>query len=345
FLSIFHLIIHRLCMFIEMRGMAQEGLFRISGNAKLIDKLKASFDSQGDAPLEHEADVASAAGLLKTFFRELPEPLIPPKMYSSFLEATQSTQHNPEIRMARLRSLIQTMPDENLIVLRYLCRFLHKVSQHEEATRMNSSALGIVFGPNLFRFADDLQGLQDQAITNQVVTVFIASYFAVFEQPLRVFIPGSSTSIGDGSGSTNIPALMINDALLSQQKRRSCSEERPPSPAQFSLVCLRRCSSSEDMMLGTMSSQAQDQSLRPSLVATDYNNLPAQTEPSRNAGAEVYEEVDDNPGQQMETDNGGSVEDGHDSSPVKCPRASAEAYDVLGHSMPSLPKRAAVTGE
>lgn len=56
-------------MFIEMRGMAQEGLFRISGNAKLIDKLKASFDSQGDAPLEQEADIASAAGLLKTFFR------------------------------------------------------------------------------------------------------------------------------------------------------------------------------------------------------------------------------------------------------------------------------------
>lgn len=56
-------------MFIEMRGIAQEGLFRISGNAKLIDKLKMSFDSQGDAPLEQEADIASAAGLLKTFFR------------------------------------------------------------------------------------------------------------------------------------------------------------------------------------------------------------------------------------------------------------------------------------
>lgn len=61
--------LYRLCMFIELRGMAQEGLFRISGNARLIDKLKSSFDSQGDAPLEHEADIASAAGLLKTYFR------------------------------------------------------------------------------------------------------------------------------------------------------------------------------------------------------------------------------------------------------------------------------------
>lgn len=73
-------------------------------------------------------------------------------MYPAFLEATQSTQHDPDLRMARLRVLIQTMPEENLIVLRYLCRFLHKVSQHEETTRMNASALGIVFGPNLFRY-------------------------------------------------------------------------------------------------------------------------------------------------------------------------------------------------
>lgn len=54
-------------------------------------------------------------------------------------------------------------------------------------------------------------------------------------------------------------------------------------------------------------------------------------------------------GQRMDTDAGGGgggvayEESSHDSSPVKCPRA--EAYDVLGHSMPSLPKRAAVSRE
>lgn len=106
----------------------------------------------------------------------------------------------------------------------------------------------------IFRFADDLQGLQDQAVTNQVVTVLIASYFAVFEQPLTVLIPATTSTAVDG-GCMNIPALMINDALLSQQKRRSCSEERPPSPAQFSLVRLRRCSSSEDMMIAGNTSQ------------------------------------------------------------------------------------------
>ena len=57
--------------------MLQEGLFRISGNAKIVDKLKQSFDNNGDAPLETDGDLAAAAALLKQFLRELPQPLIP----------------------------------------------------------------------------------------------------------------------------------------------------------------------------------------------------------------------------------------------------------------------------
>ena len=71
-------IVTRLCNYIENSGgMLQEGLFRISGNAKLVEKLKQSFDSTGDASLEVEGDFPSAAALLKQFLRELPQPLIP----------------------------------------------------------------------------------------------------------------------------------------------------------------------------------------------------------------------------------------------------------------------------
>uniref|UniRef100_A0A023GC14 Rho-GAP domain-containing protein n=1 Tax=Amblyomma triste TaxID=251400 RepID=A0A023GC14_AMBTT len=46
---------------------------------------------------------------------------------------------------------------------------------------MTPSALGIVFGPNIFRFSEDLQGLKEQAVTNQVVTYFIDHYNSIFE--------------------------------------------------------------------------------------------------------------------------------------------------------------------
>uniref|UniRef100_A0A2R5L530 Putative gtpase-activator protein n=2 Tax=Ornithodoros turicata TaxID=34597 RepID=A0A2R5L530_9ACAR len=175
------LVIVRLCQYIESRGMAQEGLFRVSGNARLVDKLRWSFDQTGDAPLEAEGDVVSAAALLKLLFRELPEPLVAPTLHRAFLDAIQVAAHDKEECTRRLKCLVEQLPPGNFAVLKYLCHFLHRVAQSQDRTRMTPSALGIVFGPNLFRFTDDLQGLKEQAVTNQVVTCFIANYTSIFE--------------------------------------------------------------------------------------------------------------------------------------------------------------------
>lgn len=51
----------------------------------------------------------------------------------------------------RLKPLVAVLPNENFIVLKYLCSFLHRVSLNEDSNRMNSFSLGIVFGPNIFR--------------------------------------------------------------------------------------------------------------------------------------------------------------------------------------------------
>jgi hypothetical protein len=51
----------------------------------------------------------------------------------------------------RMRALVAVLPVENFFVLKYLCCFLNKVAQNEARNRMNSSSLGIVFGPNIFR--------------------------------------------------------------------------------------------------------------------------------------------------------------------------------------------------
>lgn len=83
-------IISRLCNFIESNsGLTLEGLFRVSGNVKLVERLKNSFDTFGDAPLEAVGDVPSAAALVKLFLRELPEPVIPTTAHRSFLDVMQ----------------------------------------------------------------------------------------------------------------------------------------------------------------------------------------------------------------------------------------------------------------
>ena len=83
-------VVTRLCNFIEKEsGLQQEGLFRISANVRLVERLKNSFNESGDAPLEDSGDVAAAAALLKQFLRDLPQPVIPSHLNQPFFAAVR----------------------------------------------------------------------------------------------------------------------------------------------------------------------------------------------------------------------------------------------------------------
>ncbi|KAI1292272.1 Protein FAM13A [Halotydeus destructor] len=273
-------VMSRLCDFIESNsGMFCEGLFRVSGNAKLIEKLRQSFDSSGDAPLETDGDVPSAAALLKLFLRELPEPVIPLQLHPLFLEAAKEYSLDKEGAIVTIKELISLLPEENFSMLKYLSSFLRRVSNHESQNRMNSSSLGIVFGPNLFRVnADDYEGLKEQAITNQVVGAFITDYCFLFEEdsdenlgkhelgnlePLHVDIPVNviTESVQRKQDFSSVPLLALNSQIISSKTKgtkrkeqrqssespniRSSSEERNPKEAAE--LDIRRCNSSEEM--------------------------------------------------------------------------------------------------
>ena len=70
------------------------------------------------------------------------------KFYAFSISAFQS---NHEECVRQQKNLIQQLPEEHYIVLQYLIRFLVMVAQYESTNKMNSMALAIVFGPNLFR--------------------------------------------------------------------------------------------------------------------------------------------------------------------------------------------------
>ncbi|XP_035209208.1 protein FAM13A-like isoform X2 [Stegodyphus dumicola] len=199
-------IITRLCQYIQRTGLTQEGLFRISGNARSVERLRASFDRSGDAPLETEGDVPSAAALLKLFLRELPDPIIPLAMHCQFLNAVKDK--DKEESVACLTDLVEKLPSVNYSILNYLSSFLKQVSDLEDQNRMSASSLGIVFGPNLFRVTEDLVGLKEQSLTNQIVTYFITDYQEIFKKE-DIFMCNtcfSSTSIN--STSHQVAAMM-----------------------------------------------------------------------------------------------------------------------------------------
>ncbi|RWS31445.1 protein FAM13A-like protein [Leptotrombidium deliense] len=228
-------VMSRLCNFIEdNNGLQFEGLFRTSGNAKLIEKLRTTFDSEGDAPLETDGDIPAAAALLKLFLRELPDSLIPSSMHFDFLNSVRGFAVDKENTVCQLQGLVGSLPDENYFMLKYLSNFLRRVASQESHNRMNPGSLGIVFGPNIFRVStDDYKGLKEQALTNQIVSLFISEYETIFEGKRKVSLSLLSRFNTLPPLHVDIPSTEIQETFLTVSSHSIKSEASFKSEMSF----------------------------------------------------------------------------------------------------------------
>lgn len=174
------LVVKKICEHIENNGYDQEGIFRVNGSTRIIEKLRTCFDQTGDADLAEDGDVMAVAGLLKLFLRELPDSVIPEHMTKQFVNIYESLNTNTEDYVKKVREELNELPEENYDLLKYLLNFLVLVSQHEDENKMGPMVLAIVFGPNVFRCASDFTGLKDQSTTNNIVHKFIIHYNDLF---------------------------------------------------------------------------------------------------------------------------------------------------------------------
>lgn len=96
-------------------------------------------------------DPHAVAGVLKKFFRELPEPLFTLESHKAFLETLKVEQ---TAQPGVLRPLIESLPALNLRIIRHMIPFLFLISKHKDRNMMNVQNLSIVFGPTFMRYAD-----------------------------------------------------------------------------------------------------------------------------------------------------------------------------------------------
>lgn len=200
------LVVKKICEHIENNGYDQEGIFRVNGSARIIEKLRTSFDQTGDADLAEDGDVMAVAGLLKLFLRELPDSVIPEHMTKQFVNIHESFNTNTEDYVKRVREEFNELPEENYDLLKYLLNFLVLVAQHEEENKMGPMVLAIVFGPNVFRCASDLTGLKDQSTTNNIVHKFILHYNDLFADENEPGVSARNTESRSKSSSSAPPS-------------------------------------------------------------------------------------------------------------------------------------------
>ena len=98
-------------------------------------------------------DVHVISSMLKSFLRNLPDPLLTSERYADFIRGVSDADDN--VQFDRVKALIDDLPEINYETLRYLILHLKKISENSEKNRMESKNLSIVFGPTLVRPAED----------------------------------------------------------------------------------------------------------------------------------------------------------------------------------------------
>ncbi|KAM4531126.1 rho GTPase-activating protein 17b isoform 1-T1 [Odontesthes bonariensis] len=128
-------------------GMKEEGLFRIAAGASKLKKLKAALDCSTSQLEEFYSDPHAVAGALKSYLRELPEPLMTFSMYEEWIQA--SNVADPDTRLQALWVTCNNLPKTHKANFRYLVKFLAKLAQDSDVNKMTPSNIAIVLGPNL----------------------------------------------------------------------------------------------------------------------------------------------------------------------------------------------------
>ncbi|KAJ6654723.1 hypothetical protein lerEdw1_006586 [Lerista edwardsae] len=160
---------------VEERGLDVDGIYRVSGNLAVIQKLRFIVDREDKLRLSDPQwdDVHVITGALKLFFRELPEPLVP---YSCFDECIASVKKkNGFLNLPGIFG--DTAPASGCLKQVYSIG----VMEHSDANRMTTQNIGIVFGPTLLRPERDVASLVEGMVyQNQVVELLLIQFHDIF---------------------------------------------------------------------------------------------------------------------------------------------------------------------
>uniref|UniRef100_A0ABI7WHJ6 Rho GTPase activating protein 22 n=1 Tax=Felis catus TaxID=9685 RepID=A0ABI7WHJ6_FELCA len=176
------LLVEQCVDFIRERGLTEEGLFRMPGQANLVRDLQDSFDC-GEKPLfDSTTDVHTVASLLKLYLRELPEPVVPFARYEDFLSCAQLLTKDEGEGTLELAKQVSSLPLANYNLLRYICKFLDEVQSHSNVNKMSVQNLATVFGPNILRpqLEDPVTIMEGTSLVQHLMTVLIRKHSQLF---------------------------------------------------------------------------------------------------------------------------------------------------------------------
>ncbi|XP_016146366.1 rho GTPase-activating protein 44 isoform X4 [Sinocyclocheilus grahami] len=219
-------------------GMEEEGLFRVAPSASKLKKLKASLDCGVLDVQEYSADPHAIAGALKSYLRELPEPLMTFELYDEWIQA--SNIQDMDKRLQALLCTCEKLPADNLNNFRYLIKFLAKLTEHQDANKMTPGNIAIVLGPNLL-WTHSEGNMTEMMTTMSLQIVGIiepiiqhADWF--FPGDIEFNLTGSYGSPVHTNHNSNYSSMPSPDMDQSERKQQHDQSRRPLSVATDNMM-------------------------------------------------------------------------------------------------------------
>ncbi|PKA60444.1 hypothetical protein AXF42_Ash008504 [Apostasia shenzhenica] len=128
-------------------GLQAEGIFRINAENGQEIPVREQLN-QGIVPCE--VDMHCLAGLIKAWFRELPNGIL------DSLTPEQVMHCNTEEDCSQL---VQILPPTEAALLDWAINLMADVVEHEHHNKMNARNIAMVFAPNMTQMADPLTAL------------------------------------------------------------------------------------------------------------------------------------------------------------------------------------------
>ncbi|XP_056373513.1 rho GTPase-activating protein 45 isoform X2 [Hyla sarda] len=244
-------LIHKCVSEIEARAITMKGIYRVNGVKTRVEKLCQAFENGKELVELSQASPHDLSNVLKLYLRQLPEPLMPFRLYNGLMGLAKESlrdgetgkasrledkgaETEPEVlaMVERLKELLQDLPYENRATLQYLIKHLCRVSEQEQINKMSPSNLGIVFGPALMRprptdATVSLSSLVDYPHQARIVEALIVFFDKIFqESPLA--IDKLSRSNDDAFSQGSAPKLQV-----------TAEEEGPEIIAEFQSTAFR----------------------------------------------------------------------------------------------------------
>ncbi|KAG5679072.1 hypothetical protein PVAND_008669 [Polypedilum vanderplanki] len=152
FIAMVPTFVQKACERIE-KECKTEGIFRKSGNVKKQHLIKDQFEKTGQVEFNDTHSVIDIASLLKTYFRELPVPLIAPGAIQDALIRCLIHCTNYEEKVDALLMTCLFLPPITINTLAYFLQFLEVISKNSSENFMTIENLVKVITPTIMPLA------------------------------------------------------------------------------------------------------------------------------------------------------------------------------------------------